>query len=147
MPLNFSPILRFFTKPKSDQPITTTFNFNGLFSWNMHRKSLQNIFQKFFKLKKRKKPKKNTFFHIQHSFENTSYLRKISIWVQRGVQCTVDMSKLKKYNTENSKQIFPEKELRGASPNSCVCERFIYIPTIGLPILLQENMLTDPGNI
>jgi hypothetical protein len=31
--------------------------------------------------------------------------------------------------------------------HSCVCERFIYIPTIGLPILLQENMWTDPGNI
>jgi hypothetical protein len=23
----------------------------------------------------------------------------------------------------------------------------LYIPTIGLPILLQENMCTDPGNI
>jgi hypothetical protein len=23
----------------------------------------------------------------------------------------------------------------------------LYIPTLGLPILLQENMLTDPGNI
>ncbi len=23
----------------------------------------------------------------------------------------------------------------------------LYIPTIGLPILLQENMWTDPGNI
>ncbi len=33
-------------------------------------------------------------------------------------------------------------------PHSCVCERFIYsILTIGLPILLQENMWTDPGNI
>jgi hypothetical protein len=31
-------------------------------------------------------------------------------------------------------------------PHSRTCERFIY-PTIGLPILLQENMWTDPGNI
>jgi hypothetical protein len=33
----------------------------------------------------------------------------------------------------NSKQIFPEKELHGLSP-------ILYIPMIGLPILLQENM-------
>ncbi len=33
-------------------------------------------------------------------------------------------------------------------PHSCVCERFIYcIPTSSLPILLRENMWTDPGNI
>jgi hypothetical protein len=43
-------------------------------------------------------------------------------------------------------------ELRGHSPNfhnphSCVCERFIDIPTIDLPIMLQENMWADPGNI
>ncbi len=48
------------------------------------------------------------------------------------------------------KQIFPEKDLRGLSPyfnpHSSVCERFIY-PTIGLPILLQENIWTDTGNI
>jgi hypothetical protein len=30
---------------------------------------------------------------------------------------------------------------------SCLCEWFIYIPTIGLPILLQENMWTNPGKI
>jgi hypothetical protein len=39
---------------------------------------------------------------------------------------------LQRNNTNNSKQIFPEKELHGLSPNflqfshSCVCERFIY---------------------
>jgi hypothetical protein len=53
------------------------------------------------------------------------------------------------YYTENSKHIFPEKELRGHSPNSyihvSVCE--LHIPTIGLPILLQENRWTDCGNI
>jgi hypothetical protein len=43
-------------------------------------------------------------------------------------------------NTENSKQICPEKELRGHSPNFhihvSVCD--LCIPTIDLPILLQE---------
>jgi hypothetical protein len=42
---------------------------------------------------------------------------------------------LHKYYTENSKHIFPEKELRGLSPSSymhvSVCD--LYIPTIGLP--------------
>ncbi len=33
-------------------------------------------------------------------------------------------------------------------PHTCICERFIlYIPRIGLPILLQANRQTDPGNI
>ncbi len=32
--------------------------------------------------------------------------------------------------------------------HSCICERFIlYIPRIGLPIWLQQNRQTDPGNI
>jgi hypothetical protein len=44
---------------------------------------------------------------------------------------------------ENLKQMFPEKELRrqpqSQYPNSRVFERFIlHIPTIDLPILLQE---------
>ncbi len=44
---------------------------------------------------------------------------------------------------------FPEKELRGLSPNFHIHEPVndLDIPTIGLPILLQKNMLTDPGNI
>jgi hypothetical protein len=51
--------------------------------------------------------------------------------------------------TENLKIIFPEKELRGVSPNFLihVSVSDLYIPTIGLPILLQENMWNDPGNI
>jgi hypothetical protein len=54
-----------------------------------------------------------------------------------------------RHNTENSKQIFPEKELCGISPNVHihVSVSDLYIPTIGLPILLQENMWTIPGNI
>ncbi len=58
-------------------------------------------------------------------------------------------STLQRKNTENSKQIFPEKELRGHSPNFHIhaSVSVSYIPLIGLPILLQENMWTDPGNI
>ena len=56
---------------------------------------------------------------------------------------------LQKHNTENSKQIFPERELRGHSPNSCihVSVSELYIPLIGLPFLLQQNRGTDRGNI
>ncbi len=39
-------------------------------------------------------------------------------------------------------QIFSEKELRGLSPYHIhVSVKDLYILTIGLPILLQENML------
>jgi hypothetical protein len=51
-----------------------------------------------------------------------------------------------KHYTENSKQIFPERELRGHSPNFRihVSVSDLYIPRIDLPILL---LCTDPGNI
>ncbi len=47
---------------------------------------------------------------------------------------------LQRNNTENSKQIFLEKELSGHSPNFHihVSVSDLYIPTIDLPILLQE---------
>jgi hypothetical protein len=47
---------------------------------------------------------------------------------------------LQRQNTEISKQIFPEKEYRGLSPNFHihVTVSDLYIPTIGLPILLEE---------
>ncbi len=56
---------------------------------------------------------------------------------------------LVRHNTKNSKQIFTEKEMRGLSPNFYihVSVSNLYIPTIGLPFLLQENMWTDPGKI
>jgi hypothetical protein len=45
---------------------------------------------------------------------------------------------LQRHNTENSKQIFPEKEF---SPNFHIYVSVRdFFPTIGLPILLQENM-------
>jgi hypothetical protein len=50
------------------------------------------------------------------------------------------MHTLQRHKTENSKQIFPEKELRSLSPNFHIHVSVgdLYIPTIGLPILLQE---------
>ncbi len=50
---------------------------------------------------------------------------------------------------QNLKQIFPDKELRGHSPNSYahVSVSDLYIPMIGLPILQQENRWTNGGNI
>ncbi len=56
------------------------------------------------------------------------------------------LASLQRHNTENWKQIFPEKELRGLSPNLYihVSVSDLYIPTFGLPILLQKNMWNDP---
>jgi hypothetical protein len=47
---------------------------------------------------------------------------------------------LQKQNAENLKQIFPEKEYRGLSPNFHihVSVSELYIPTMGLPFLLEE---------
>ncbi len=49
-------------------------------------------------------------------------------------------SALQRTTTENLKQIFPEKELSGHSSNFHihVSVSDLYIPTIDLPILLQE---------
>jgi hypothetical protein len=47
---------------------------------------------------------------------------------------------LQRQNTEISKQIFPEKEYRGLGPNFHIHASVsdLYIPTIGLPIMLEE---------
>jgi hypothetical protein len=49
---------------------------------------------------------------------------------------------LQRHYAENSKQIFPEMKLRGVSPRFYihVSVSDLYITTIGLPILLQENI-------
>ncbi len=49
-------------------------------------------------------------------------------------------STLQRTDIENLKQIFPEKELRGHSPNFHihVSVSDLYITTMDLPILLQE---------
>jgi hypothetical protein len=47
---------------------------------------------------------------------------------------------LKRQNAEILKQIFTEKECQGLSPNFHIhaSESDLYIPTIGMPILLEE---------
>jgi hypothetical protein len=47
---------------------------------------------------------------------------------------------LQRQNAEHLKQIFPEKEYRGLSPNFRihVSVSELYIPTMGLPVLLEE---------
>jgi hypothetical protein len=47
---------------------------------------------------------------------------------------------LQRQNAEILKQIFPEKEYRGLSPNFHVHVSVseLYIPTMGLPVLLEE---------
>jgi hypothetical protein len=47
---------------------------------------------------------------------------------------------LQRQNTEISKQIFPGKKYRGLSPNFHIHASVsdLYIPTIGLPILLEK---------
>jgi hypothetical protein len=47
------------------------------------------------------------------------------------------------------KQLFPKQNFNVLSPNSYthISVRDLNIPRIGLPILLQENIWTDPGNI
>jgi hypothetical protein len=47
---------------------------------------------------------------------------------------------MQRTNTENLKQIFPEKELRGHIPNFHIhlSVSDLFIPKIDLPILLQE---------
>jgi hypothetical protein len=52
---------------------------------------------------------------------------------------------LQRQNTEISKQIFPQKEYRGLSPNFHIHASVIdlYTPTMGLPILLEEICTVD----
>ncbi len=59
------------------------------------------------------------------------------------------MNTLQRHNTQNLNKIFPGKELRGLSPkfHIHVSVSNLYIPRIGLLILLQENMWSDHGNI
>jgi hypothetical protein len=49
------------------------------------------------------------------------------------------LTALQRDNTENLKQIFPEKELRGHNSYIHVSVSDFYIPTIGRPILLEVN--------
>jgi hypothetical protein len=53
---------------------------------------------------------------------------------------TFVLTALQRQNTEISKQIFPEKDYRGLSPNFHIHASVsdLFISTIGLPILLEE---------
>jgi hypothetical protein len=57
---------------------------------------------------------------------------------------------LQRKNAENLKQIFPEKEYRGLSPNFhihvSVSELYVYSHD-GAAVSAGGNMWTDPGNI
>jgi hypothetical protein len=55
---------------------------------------------------------------------------------------------LQRQNAENLKQIFPEKEYRGLSPNFHihVSVSELCIPTMGLPVLLEEICRLILGN-
>jgi len=51
---------------------------------------------------------------------------------------------------ENPIYVFPEKELRGLSQNFHhihVSVSDLFVPAIRPPVLLQENMWVDPGNL
>jgi hypothetical protein len=65
------------------------------------------------------------------------YIRKVRAFTVRNVLTCIG---LQRTNTENSKQIFPENELRVHSSNfhNHVSVSDSYTPTIDLPILLQE---------
>jgi hypothetical protein len=56
------------------------------------------------------------------------------------VETVSSVHTLQRQNTEISKQIFPEKEYRGLSPNFHIHASVsdLYIPMISLPILLEE---------
>ncbi len=60
-----------------------------------------------------------------------------SVW---HLTCAETWNALQRQNAENLKQIFPEKEYRGLSPNFHihVSVSGLYIPTMGLPFLLEE---------
>jgi hypothetical protein len=62
---------------------------------------------------------------------------------------TSNVTEVPRNYTEKSKQIFPEMKLRGLGTNSYipVSVSDLYIPTIGLPILLKENTLLDGTNV
>jgi hypothetical protein len=75
----------------------------------------------------------------KNSLSNFDVVDKM-LWVSiRGLQGDV-VSPLQRKNAENWKQIFPEKEYRGLSPNFHihVSVSELYIPTMELQFLLKE---------
>jgi hypothetical protein len=78
-------------------------------------------------------------FHIN---SNTRYFMKKTDYVQNLFLHTTT----ERHNTENSKQIFPGKELRGYSPNSYihVSVSDLYIPLIGSFCLFCRRKICGP---
>jgi hypothetical protein len=80
-------------------------------------------------------------------------LRRVALWSpfqnMDSEYILVTAHTLQRHNIKNSKQIFPEKELRGYSLNTHihVSVSDLYISLISLPILLQENRWTKRGII
>ncbi len=78
-----------------------------------------------------------------HRHTHRTVIRFVSISAKFGICTVVDLNgtlveaTLLRHNTENSKQIFLEKELWGPTPHFHihVSESVLYIPTIGLPLL------------
>jgi hypothetical protein len=67
----------------------------------------------------------------------------------RNIKSTFAANHCKNTSPKIRKQTFPEKEMSGLNPNFQihVSVSDLYIPTISLPILQQENMWTDPENV
>ncbi len=86
---------------------------------------------------------------INGSTENTQRPILYHVWARniwdlenwRYISPAVGLPTLQRTNAENSKQIFPEKEMRGHSSNFHinVSVSDLNVPTIDLPILLQEK--------
>jgi len=66
--------------------------------------------------------------------------QKNPLFFLREVYTIIIVHTLQRQNAENLKQIFPEKEYRGLSPNFHihVSVTELYISTMGLPVLLEE---------
>jgi hypothetical protein len=83
------------------------------------------------------------FTNCEKSFLGTFTRNQILISEERLCMSNMDyyyliLSTLQRTNTENWKQIFPEKELNGQSPNFYIHMALsdLYTPTIDPPILL-----------
>jgi hypothetical protein len=86
----------------------------------------------------------STGVHLCHppheGFDRYKYIYIVPlIRVLTGTSSFMSFS-LQRQNAENLKQIFPEKEYRGLSPNFHihVSVSELYIPMMGLPFLLEE---------
>jgi hypothetical protein len=82
----------------------------------------------------------NSDKHLPQSPFTGQFLKMTSFCIDSYLSYLSTGTALQRQNAENLKQIFPEKEYRGLSPNfhihASVSE--LYIPMMGLPVLLEE---------